>query len=49
MKQPRWMKAVIATAQSKETANVVLPWQRGEARQQMVVTRRTASKVKRSA
>ncbi len=49
MKTKRWMKSVIATAQSPELTKVSLPWQRGVARKAMVQKRRPAGGLVRSA
>lgn len=49
MKTKRWMKSVIATAQSPELAKVSLPWQRGLPRKAMVLKRRPANALVRTA
>lgn len=49
MKQKRWIKSVLETAQSKEMSQTSLPWQRGSVRGAMVIKRRPAPKVARSA
>ena len=49
MKNKRWMKSVLDTAKSNETAQVALPWQRGKMRAAMVVKRNAAPKLTRRA
>jgi hypothetical protein len=49
MKIRRWMKSVIATAQSPELAATSLPWQRGTARSAMTAKRRPSPKLARRA
>lgn len=49
MKTKRWMKSVIATAQSPELAKVSLPWQRGVVRKAMVQKRQPTGGLVRSA
>jgi hypothetical protein len=49
MKTKRWMKSVIAAAQSPELAKVSLPWQRGVVRKALVQKRRSAGGLVRSA
>lgn len=49
MKIRRWMKSVIATAQSPELAATALPWQRGLARAAMTAKRRPSPKLARRA
>lgn len=39
MKQKRWIKSVVETAQSPELAKTILPWQRGVARTALIVKR----------
>jgi hypothetical protein len=49
MKTRRWMKSVIATAKSPETAATSLPWQRGLPRAGMITKRDPSPKVVRRA
>ena len=49
MKIRRWMKSVLATAQSPERAATSLPWQRGTARAAMTAKRRPSPKLVRRA
>ena len=49
MKTKRWIKSVIATAQSPEMATTSLPWQRGTARAAIIAKRRPLFKIARQA
>jgi hypothetical protein len=49
MKTRRWMKSVIATAQSPELAKLSLPWQRGLPRKALLAKRRSPAPLVRTA
>jgi|GEM_PF-2243071 len=49
MKNKRWMKSVLETAKSTQTAATSLPWQRGGTRAAMIAKRRSTLKAVRTA